>query len=409
MTNRDLFHATMRRENGDMLLHVEQAFNVPYKVWKKDGLPDDIAAAWMPSLSVNKSLYDHFNVTGFMWDMRFDQFCVPKHPERILCDDGKTVTYVNTLGNTMVGISQQIQTERDDGAMIGSPPHEVDFLIKTPNDYMDNRFRFVGNISERYDAGNLTAESDAYRTQPDYITAVWVHGPFAFLREILGTENAMVLPYEEPEMIRLMLKDHLETAMAAAEFVIKSIQPDITYIWEDCCGGSGPFIAPSMFDEMFADWYRAWKDYTFSMGVPWTVLDTDGDPLPLVRRWYDNGIDLILPWEVNGVDMLSFAEDFPQYNMLGGIYKHMFEPGDIAQTGRFKSADVHQSIDDELRRVVKPMRKRGGYFPSLDHAAFWGVTYDGYRYYSDQLREKYGKANTVQRHSCCTALYQRYY
>ena len=42
------------------------------------------------------------------------------------------------------------------------------------------------------------------------------------------------------------------------------------------------------------------------------------------------------------------------------------------------------------------MAKRGGYIASLDHWAFWGTTYDGYRYYSEKLGE-YGKANQVTR------------
>jgi len=57
---------------------------------------------------------------------------------------------------------------------------------------------------------------------------------------------------------------------------------------------------------------------------------------------------------------------------------------------------TQKAIDEELERVVKPMVKRGGYIAALDHLAFWGTTYDGYRYYSRRL-EKYGKANVVTR------------
>jgi len=115
-----------------------------------------------------------------------------------------------------------------------------------------------------------------------------------------------------------------------------------------------------------------------------------------VKHWYEVGVDCLQPWEVNTVDMLKYAEEFPQYVMMGGIYKHMFEPGDPAQVGRFKTTNVHEAIDEELERVVKPMVKRGGYIAALDHLAFWGTTYDGYRYYSRRL-EKYGKANMVTR------------
>ncbi len=96
--------------------------------------------------------------------------------------------------------------------------------------------------------------------------------------------------------------------------------------------------------------------------------------------------------------MLKLAEEYPDYIMMGGIYKHMFEPSDRAQVGRFKTVDIHQAIDEGLERVVKPMTKRGGYIASLDHWAFWGTTFEGYGYYSERL-ERYGKANRVMRTS----------
>ena len=56
------------------------------------------------------------------------------------------------------------------------------------------------------------------------------------------------------------------------------------------------------------------------------------------------------PWEVNSIDMLKFADEFPEYVMMGGIYKHIFEPGDPAQVGKFKSNHIHRAIDDERDR-----------------------------------------------------------
>ncbi len=233
--------------------------------------------------------------------------------------------------------------------------------------------------------------------QVDFPVALHVHGPFAFLRELVGTENAMVLPYTEPALIRQMLEDHLDTCMAASVPVIEACRPDMCFVWEDCCGSSGPFIAPAIFEAMMVPWYRAWKDYLLSMGVPWIMLDTDGDPSPLVPLWYAAGVDCMQPWEVNSVDMLRIAREYPDYVLMGGIYKHMFEPNDPAQVGRFRTTDVYEAIDHELERVVAPMAKRGGYIAALDHWAFWGTSYRGYCYYSERLAERYGKANQSTR------------
>ena len=103
------------------------------------------------------------------------------------------------------------------------------------------------------------------------------------------------------------------------------------------------------------------------------------------------------PWEVNAVDILQAAEELPNMAFMGGIYKHMFEPGHPGQIGRFATNDVQKAIDEELDRVVRPMRERGGYFPSLDHWVFDGVGYDDFLYYCEQLTRQYGKANSSTR------------
>ncbi|MCX7030982.1 MAG: hypothetical protein NTU62_12805 [Spirochaetes bacterium] len=391
MDNRELFHATMHRENGGQILHMEQGFNIPYDRWLSEGLPASVLNSDNVELTAGENLYDHFNVAGYLY-CTFNQFCIPAFETRVLEETGDRRTYVNENGVTLT-----VRTDYVPGSTRGSPPHEVDFCIATPADYEENRYRLTGSAAKRCDGLWLERNAESFRTQRDHPVTLWVHGPFAFLREVVGVENAMVLPYTEPQMIRRMLDDHLATSMEAAEPVIRECRPDLCFVWEDCCGSSGPFIAPAMFASLMAPWYRRWKEYLLSLGVPWIMLDTDGDPRGLVRYWYEAGVDCMQPWEVNAVDMLRYAEENPRFVMMGGIYKHMFEPADPAQVGRFRTADVHKAIDDELERVVKPMRARGGYIAALDHWAFWNVTCDGYRHYSNALTERYGKGNSVTR------------
>lgn len=398
MTNRELLHATMCGENGDSLLQFELGFNVPYKKWRKKGFPSHIvptSSGWA-ELTTQENFYDYFNTSGFLF-CRFEEYCIPAHKTKIISNDGRIVRSINYLGNTLSQLcDEQSYGQIDDGAQRGALPLGEAFSITSEKDYLENRFRYIGHAQERILAKSPFWTPEAARNQHDYIVTLGVDGPFGFLREVLGSENAMIFPYEEPELIRMMLRDHLEVAISCAEKLIPLYRPDWTFVWEDCCGSTGPFIAPDIFDELFAWWYREWKDFTRSMGVPWVVLDTDGDPSPLVTRWYNNGIDCMHPWEVNGVNMLKFAEEYPDFVMMGGIYKHMFEPGSPEQVGRFKTADTRKEIDAELERVMKVMKKRGKYIPSLDHWAFWAVEYEDYQYYSNRLLD-YGKANQVTR------------
>ena len=143
----------------------------------------------------------------------------------------------------------------------GSPPHEIAFAIQTPADYLAHHDRLVGSISQRCDTKWLSTHGPAICCQQDHPAALWAHGPFSYLRELVGVEDAMVLLYTKPDMIRLMLADHLEMSMAAAVPMVEACRPDMCFVWEDCCGSTGPFIAPKIFETMVVPWYRAWKDH----------------------------------------------------------------------------------------------------------------------------------------------------
>ena len=207
----------------------------------------------------------------------------------------------------------------------------------------------------------------------------------------------MTAPYYEPEMVRMMLDDHLLVAKEAGARIIDAVKPDCSYVWEDCSGSMGPFIAPPIFREFCVPWYRQWKRFLLDMGVPWIVMDTDGNPTPLVGLWLEGGVDCILPWEVNAVDILRIAEDFPELNLMGGVYKHIFEPESLTQVGRFETKEARREIDTELERVVRPLRKRGGYVVGLDHCVHRAVGYTDFAYYCRRLSEQYGKANQATR------------
>ena len=387
MTNRELFHATMRRENGDRLLHYELGYNArSLEAWYQEGLPRHVLVPELFGVAPTPDLFDFMNICGFAM-CRFEQYYIPDFPTEVIEEREATRVVRNRLGNVI--------EHRTDGR--GSLPLGIDFAIKTHAGYLQRRERIIGRAEERATDVYLQDIALRIRDQQDHIVGLWVHGPFAFLRELLGTEGAMTAPYYEPEMVRMMLADHLHTAKAAGARVIEAVRPDCSYVWEDCSGSTGPFIAPDVFREFDLPWYREWKRFLLDMGVPWVVVDTDGDPTPLVGLWMEGGVDCMLPWEVNAVDILEIARDHPALNLAGGIYKHVFEPGSPTQVGRFETQDARREIDRELERVVAPLRKRGGYVIGLDHAVHEGVRYADFVYYCDRLAASYGKANRATR------------
>lgn len=389
MTNRELFHATMRRQNGERLLHIEQGFTCDDGLlarWRTEGLPPDVAAPEFFGVSARPDLFDHFHIAKFAY-CGFEQYFLPPFEHVIL-----EQTSGRRIQRNERGVTEEIRT---DGGR--SLPHGIAFPVGDRTDYRRLRDRLTGNAERRVRQTARETLEPGLALQQDHIVTLWVHGPFGFLRELLGPERAILLPYDDPDLLSEMLEDHLRVCREAGSMVIEACRPDCCYVWEDLAGSSGPFVSPKVFRSMMIPWYRELKRFLTDAGVPWMVVDSDGNPEPLVEGWVEGGVDWILPWEVNCSDILAVARRWPQLILSGGICKHVFEPDDPSQKGRFATNDVERLIDAELERVVKPLRARGGYFPGLDHWVHPGVSYRGFLHYCRRLEERYGTMNRITR------------
>jgi uroporphyrinogen decarboxylase len=379
MSNRELFHATMARENGDQLLYIEQGYwDGLYEDWLAEGLPPDIHAPSFAGIGERPSLFDYAETAkwAYCW---FNQFYYPEpQEETIAIRDGHRI-YRDRMRNTLA-------VRADGGASL---PQQLDFAIKCRRDYDEVRDQLTGSTAHRLHldafvpAAQMPLLAPLARGQGDHLVSLWAHGPFAFLRDLLGVEMAITVPYDDPDWTRMLLADHLDTCREAAALIIPQLQPDLCYVWEDNAGKTGPMVSPRLFREFHLPWYKAWKSFLLDMGVPWMVVDTNGDPRPLVPLWIEGGMDCMLPWEVNAVDIRKVAEDYPKLVLCGGISKHVLEKEGV------------QPIDAEIERVVRPLRARGGYLLSLDHWCPRGVRLSQYEYFHRRLRD-YGKANQVQ-------------
>jgi hypothetical protein len=250
VTNRELFHATMAGENGDQLLYIEQGFwDGLYEDWLTEGLPPTLYPPSFAGIGERPSLFDYFDTAkwAYCW---FNQFYYPEPLEETLeLHDGRRV-YRDRMRNTLA-------VRADGGASL---PQQLDFAIKNRDDYLAVRDQLTGNASERVPVAQFLPEAQmpalaaAAGNQGDHLVSLWVHGPFAFLRDLLGVEMAITVPYLEPEWARMLLDDHLKTCQEVAALIISELQPDLCYVWEDNAGKTGPMVSPKLFREFHLPW-----------------------------------------------------------------------------------------------------------------------------------------------------------
>ncbi|MCL4692338.1 MAG: hypothetical protein KJ060_07495, partial [Candidatus Hydrogenedentes bacterium] len=104
------------------------------------------------------------------------------------------------------------------------------------------------------------------------------------------------------------------------------------------------------------------------------TTDTDGNILPIVDTFLDNGLNTMFPIEVHaGSDPCLLRDIYgKRIRLWGGFCKR-------------KLAHSREAIDTELERL-RPYVEQGGFIPGVDHRVPADVPLDLYKYYLDRKR-----------------------
>jgi hypothetical protein len=109
-------------------------------------------------------------------------------------------------------------------------------------------------------------------------------------------------------------------------------------------------------------------------GIDIILTDSDGYVEDLIPLIVETGVTGMYPFErAAGNDILRIRENFPGFQILGGIDKRvLFADSDEAR------------IDAELD-IVKEMLKKGRYIPHIDHFVSQDCMWKNFIYYRNKL------------------------
>jgi uroporphyrinogen decarboxylase len=196
-------------------------------------------------------------------------------------------------------------------------------------------------------------------------------------RNLMGFERIAVLPYEDPELFSEIVDTFGRCIVAVLERVLPLIQVDFCMGWEDICFNQGPAISPHVYREVVGPWYRRIADLLIAHGCCVYTTDTDGNIMPLVDIFLDNGLNTMFPVEVHGgSDPVALRRKYGKRIRLWGGFDKM-----ALLKGR-------EAIDNELERL-RPHVEEGGFIPGVDHRVQADVPLDNYKYYLDRKRALY--------------------
>lgn len=191
------------------------------------------------------------------------------------------------------------------------------------------------------------------RTRPLCISAGSTYG---MLRGLMGTEYASIALYEEPELIRDMIRSGLDGARKHVFPLIERLKPEIVHIGEDLCYNHGMLLSPRHFDEYCGQFYREVCDCARAAGADLVAIDTDGNAMEFTGVAASYGVNAIYPYEVKaGNDLFVLREQHPRFVFVGWLEKETINEGN------------EDTIEPEIMSKVPPLLEKGGYFPNGDH------------------------------------------
>ena len=249
----------------------------------------------------------------------------------------------------------------------------IDFPVKTRQDFLDIKKRYIADISTRYPKDwDSAKEIEKYKTRD--IPLIFAHncgtlGFYWIMRDFMGTERLSYMMYDEPELI-------YEIAEFIADFTIEMSKPflqvtDCEYVMinEDMSMKTGPLISPAKYKALIFPHMRRIAEFYKKNGVRYVFLDTDGNCEALLPLLMDAGVDGIWPLErVANMDPIRIRKEYGKDLRLFGAVDKM------------ALAKDKRAIDEHLAELV-PLIEQGGFIPTVDHVVPPDVTLENFMYY----------------------------
>ncbi len=325
-------------------------------VWRTQGLPD-----WVTD---EAAAYRYFGIENWVV-VPVDLGPAPVCEHTVLEETDDRIVYRDTLG-----VVAQVNKHGDQ-----SIPHFLDFPVKDRATWAPYKAALDPDTPGRY------AHVDAAlpRLLASGAPIIAPGGSLVGIpRNLIGFEHVAVLPYEDPELFQEIVDTFGHLICTALERVLPRIQVDACMGWEDICFNQGPVVNPRVFAEVAGPWYRRISELLVRHGCCVYTTDTDGNLLPIVETFLDNGLNTLFPVEVHaGTDPVVLRERYGRrVRLWGGVDKMALIAGKDA-------------IDAELQRI-RPCVEQGGFLPGVDHRVPADVPLDHYKHYMDRKREWFG-------------------
>ena len=259
---------------------------------------------------------------------------------------------------------------RNDGNTL---PEYIANPVSTPSDWEHyKRERMQPRLIERTEQLK-DFSGQAERLDAPVQVGVYPYGLFGTLRDILGVAPLLFAYYDEPEMVRDIIKTHVDLWLQLYGAATDCLAVDHIHIWEDMSGKHGSLISMDMVEMFMMPFYEEISAFAKTKSVPIISVDSDGYVSELVEVMTRHGVSSFFPFEVQaGNDAIEYRKQYPHLSVWGGLDKRALAWG-------------RDAMHVELDRATE-LFGLGGYIAGFDHLIPPDVPWENFKYFVMHLK-----------------------
>ena len=362
MNERERFLATARFQPVDRtFLLAPWAWGSTIDLWRQEGLPEntDLAVYFET---------DHERCAPVATQGRYGPHLHPLLERKVLSQTDEYCIVRDEEGNV-------VKLFNDDP--LQSMPQWIDYPMKNRDDWEKIiKPRLDAKIPGRYPQGEMWAQFVKEVKKRDYALGLWTGSFYGWPRSFMGMERLSTMFYDNPSLVHEICEHIADFVIELITPILKQIQFDFAFIWEDMGSKSGPLCSPDTYREFALPPLKRVTELLHRYGIDIIIVDSDGNNDVLIPLWLEAGVTGLRPFEVAaGCDAVAIRRKYGNNLIIqGGIDKRAL-------------AKSREDIDREVLSKVPWLCLQGGYFPQVDHLVPPDVPLENYRYYSRLLRK----------------------
>jgi hypothetical protein len=352
MNTKERFLETVHFGNPDRVPNFEPIIRkATMDRWLKEGLPADV------------HLTTYFGLDRWQKGCPVNLMLVPPFDEVILEEDERYILWIDKCGAKRKDFKDP--NYRGSGFVTRQ---WLDWPVKNREDWLRMKERWNPKSTLRYPEYWEDLKHWPWRKR-DFPMMFSLYGPWAFVVNMMGLEGTCKCFYRDPDLIHEMMDYSVDFNMKVLDKPLKYVEIDFIWIHEDMAYKTGPMIGPRMFREFMLPGYKKLAGFLREHEIDTILVDTDGNPEPLIPFWLEAGVSGFGPCEIAAsLNPVALRKKYPHLVLWGGIDKR--------ELAKDKTA-----IKKEVMSKVPYLVKTGGYIPTIDHAIPADVPLKNYLYY----------------------------